>query len=196
LHKAYEDQPDSQDSIGTGYSNMPTKLVLSSQDSLCTGSSCSSHSSGSRVTFADSRPLKHGMRRKYGSVDYDSNNNSNTGMFDELSNSQSINLSFHSQSFISHNQLTVETTQTLTGSDDDEPYNLAPFARDDVHRTTVRTRSMSSLNDNRISLLHLSNGYQAESEYSQCSQPSQPIYIGSMRPKAYSTSNNKCKNLL
>ena len=114
-------------------------------------------------------------------------------MFYGFSNSQteSVNLSFHSQSFISHNQLTVETTQTLTGSDDDEPYHLAPFARDDIHRTTVRTRSMSSLTDNRNSLL-LSNGYQAESEYSQSSQASQPTYGGlMMKPRALG--HNRCE---
>ena len=181
------DRPMSQDSTEA----RPTKL-LSSQDSLCTGSSCSSHSSGSRVHFADitdTRPLKRGMG-EYGSIDYDTNNNSNK-MFAGFSNSQteSVNLSFHSQSYISHNHLTVETTQqTLTGSDDDEPYNLAPFARDDVHRTTVRTRSMTSLTDNRNSLL-LSNGYQAESEHS--SQASQPSYIGLIKPRTLG--NSRCK---
>ena len=184
------DRPMSQDSTETGYSARPTKL-LSSQDSLCTGSSCSSHS-GSRVHFADipeTRPLKRGMG-EYGSIDYDTNNNSNK-MFAGFSNSQteSVNLSFHSQSYISHNHLTVETTQqTLTGSDDDEPYNMAPFARDDVHRTTVRTRSMTSLTDNRNSFL-LSNGYQAESEHS--SQASQPSYIG--LTKLRSLGNSRCK---
>lgn len=186
------DHPASQDSTETGYSARPTKLVVSSQDSLCTGSSCSSHSSGSRVHFADvadTRPLKRAIG-EYGSIDYDTNNNSNK-MFAGFSNSQteSVNLSFHSQSFISHNHLTVETTQqTLTGSDDEEPYNLAPFARDDVHRTTVRTRSMTSLTDNRNSLL-LSNGYQAESEHS--SQASQPTYGGLI--KSRTLSNSRCE---
>ena len=185
----------SLDSNETGYSTRPTKLVTS-QDSLCTGSSCSSHSSGSRVHFADipdTRPLKHGIACEYGSMDYDASNNSNK-MFAGFSNSQteSVNLSFHSQSYISHNHLTVETTQqTLTGSDDEEPYNLAPFARDDVHRTTVRTRSMSSLTDNRNSLL-LSNGYQAESEYS--SQASQTNYSGLIKPR--SLSNSRCKQCM
>lgn len=190
LMKGY-DQRSSQDSSETGSSNMPTKLVVSS-NSLCTDSSCSSQSSGARVTFADMQPLKRGTAREYASIDYDTNNNSNK-MFCGFSNSQaeSVNLSFHSQSFISHNQLTVETTQTLTGSDDDEPYNLAPFARDDIHRTTVRTRSMSSLTDNRNSLL-LSNGYQAESEYSQCSQASQPTFEGLMM-KPRPLGHNKCE---
>lgn len=190
MMKGY-DRPMSQDSTETGYSARPTKL-LSSQDSLCTGSSCSS-SSGSRVHFADiteTRPLKRGMG-EYGSIDYDTNNNSNK-MFAGFSNSQteSVNLSFHSQSYIPHNHLTVDsiTQQTLTGSDDEEPYNLAPFARDDVHRTTVRTRSMTSLTDNRNSLL-LSNGYQAESEHS--SQASQPSYGGIMKPRSFS--NSRCK---
>ena len=190
LMKDY-DHPASQDSTETSYSGRPTKLVVSSQDSLCAGSSCSSHSSGSRVHFADvadTRPLKRGIG-EYGSIDYDTNNNSNK-MFAGFSNSQteSVNLSFHSQSFISHNHLTVETTQqTLTGSDDDEPYNLAPFARDDVHRTTVRTRSMTSLTDNRNSLI-LSNGYQAESEHS--SQASQPTYGGLIKPRSF---GNRCE---
>ena len=180
LVETYDHQV-SQDSTETGYSAaMPTKLVPSSQESLC-ASSCSSHS-GSRVHFADTEPLKE---CEYG---YDTNNNSNK-MFPAFSSSQaeSVSLSFHSQSVISHNHLTVETTQTLTGSDDDEAYNLAPFARDDVHRTTVRTRSMSSLSDNRNSLL-LSNGYQAESEHSQCSQVSQPTYG---RPRAFSNYRRK-----
>ena len=193
--KDYDDGA-SQDSTETGYSTRPTKLVVSSQDSLCTGSSCSSQSSGSRVHFADmpdTRPLKHGIPCEYGSIDYDANNNSNK-MFAGFSNSQteSVNLSFHSQSYISHNHLTVETTQqTLTGSDEEEPYNLAPFARDDVHRTTVRTRSMTSLTDNRNSLL-LSNGYQAESEYS--SQASQSTYAGLIKPR--SLSNSRCKQCI
>ena len=181
------DHPTSQDSTGTSYSTRPTKLVVSSQDSLCTTGS--SQSSGSRVHFADitdTQPLKRGIACEYGSIDYDTNNNSNKFA---LSNSQteSVNLSFYSQSFIAHNHLTVET-QTLTGSDDEEPYNLAPFARDDVHRTTVCTRSMTSLTDNRNSLL-LSNGYQAESEYS--SQASQPAYGGLV--KLRSLSNSRCK---
>lgn len=187
LMKGY-DHPASQDSTETSYSARPTKLIVSSQDSLCAGSSCSSQSSGSRVHFADitdTRPLKRGIA-EYGSIDYDTNNNNSNKMFAGFSNSQteSVNLSFHSQSFIAHNHLTVETTQqTLTGSDDDEPYNLAPFARDDVHRTTVRTRSMTSLTDNRNSIL--SNGYQAESEHS--SQASQPIYGGFIKPRSFAT---------
>ena len=183
------DHPTSQDSTETGYSNRPTKLVVSSQDSLCTTGS--SQSSGSRVHFADiadTQPLKRGIACEYGSIDYDNNDNSNKFAFSN-SQTESVNLSFHSQSFIAHNHLTVETTQqTLTGSDDEEPYNLAPFARDDVHRTTVRTRSMTSLTDNRNSLL-LSNGYQAESEHS--SQASQPTYGGLI--KLRSLSNSRCK---
>ena len=184
------DHPTSQDSTETGYSTRPTKLVVSSQDSLCTTGS--SQSSGSRVHFADitdTQPLKHGIACEYGSIDYDTNNNSNKVFAFSNSQTESVNLSFHSQSFIAHNHLTVETTQqTLTGSDDEEPYNLAPFARDDVHRTTVRTRSMTSLTDNRNSLL-LSNGYQAESEHS--SQASQPTYGGFL--KLRSLSNSRCK---